>query len=349
MKTIKVEASVSYEVQIGSGLLTGCGERIRAVTPRAVRCVLVTDDTVAPLYAERVERELADAGYECARFVIPSGEQSKNAESFIRLLNFCADFRLTRTDLIAALGGGVVGDLAGFAAASYMRGVSFVQLPTTLLAAVDSSVGGKTAIDLDAGKNLAGAFYQPSLVLCDYDTLATLRPEVFTDGCAEVIKYSVLGDEALFAHLEQRGQDFDTEYVIARCVEMKRDIVNADEFETGCRRLLNLGHTLGHAVEKRSGFALSHGRSVAIGLAAVAHSAASEGICTPECAERIIRCLRRFGLPTETEYGLDELYDIMLSDKKRSGDSVSIIVPEKIGACRVEPMPVARAKEFFAH
>lgn len=248
MKKIEVTASRNYTVHIGSGILPELGPLLRAQVPGERVCI-VTDDTVQALYGAQAEASLTQAGFAVCTFAFPHGEQSKCAATYLKLLNFLAEQHLTRTDAIVALGGGVPGDLAGFAAATYLRGIAFAQVPTTLLAAVDSSVGGKTAIDLDAGKNLAGAFWQPCLVLCDYDTLQTLPEEIFADGCAEVIKYGVLGDEALFAHLEQYGLAFDRERVITRCVEMKRDVVAADEFDNGQRQLLNLGHTLGHAVE----------------------------------------------------------------------------------------------------
>ena len=243
--------------------------------------------------------------------------------------------------MIVALGGGVVGDLAGFAAASYLRGIRFIQVPTTLLAAVDSSVGGKTAIDLPAGKNLAGAFCQPSLVLCDTDTLNSLPLDIFRDGCAEVIKYGVLYDPKLFAHLEEKGLSFDREAVITRCVELKRDVVMEDEFDTGARMKLNLGHTVGHGVEAKSHFAISHGKAVAIGMAIVSRASA--------CADtpRIVALLEQFGLPTRTDYSADDLFSYTLSDKKRSGGTVNLIIPRAIGDCAIVPTKVESLKSFI--
>jgi 3-dehydroquinate synthase len=347
MKIVEVKASGQYQVLIGSGLLAKAGELLREVSPKAEKAAIISDDTVDELYGQRVENALTAAGYETAKYVLPHGEESKNGFNYIKILNFLANSHLTRSDVLVALGGGMVGDMAGFAAASYLRGIKYVQIPTTLLADVDSSVGGKTAIDLDAGKNLAGAFCQPARVICDYDTLQTLTKDIFTDGCAEVIKYGVLGSEELFAHLEERGADFDTEYVLEKCVAMKRDYVCADEFDNGERRKLNLGHTLGHAVEAESEFALSHGKSVAIGLASVARASAKAGICSEECAGRICALLEKFGLPTKTDYDMDALYEHMLSDKKRLGGTVNLIVPEKIGVCSVLPMKMEQAREFM--
>ena len=347
MKTVEVAASGKYEVLIGPGLLDRAGELVRQALPGAEKAALISESRVHPLYGARVRESLEGAGYKVAEYVLPAGEASKNGENFLKILNFLAENRLTRSDAVAALGGGMVGDIAGFAAASYLRGVACVQLPTTLLAGVDSSVGGKTAIDLDRGKNLAGAFCQPARVICDYDALATLPESVFTDGCAEVIKYGVLADAGLFAHLEGRGRDFGLEYVLERCVSIKRDYVCADEFDNGLRRQLNLGHTLGHAVEAASNFELSHGRAVAIGMAVVARAAAARGLCTEKCAGRITALLDSFGLPTKTDMDMDALYEHMLSDKKRLGGTVNIVVPEEIGRCRVLPMPVAEAGEFM--
>lgn len=347
MKTVKVAASGKYEVLIGSGLLDRAGELVRRALPKAEKIAVISESTVRPLYGARVRKSLEGAGYIVSEYVLPCGEASKNGANFLKILNFLAENRLTRSDAVAALGGGMVGDLAGFAAASYLRGVACVQFPTTLLAGVDSSVGGKTAIDLDRGKNLAGAFCQPARVICDCDALGTLPEDVFTDGCAEVIKYGVLADAELFAHLEEKGRDFGLEYVLDRCVSIKRDYVCADEFDTGLRRQLNLGHTLGHAVEAASNFELSHGKAVAIGMAVVARAAAAEGLCPHECAGRITALLEKFGLPTKTGMDMDTLYGHMLSDKKRLGGTVNIIVPEDIGRCRVLPLPVERAGEFM--
>jgi len=211
---------------------------------------------------------------------------------------------------------------------------------------VDSSVGGKTAIDLKEGKNLAGAFCQPELVLCDIETLDTLTPEFFIDGSAEVIKYGVLEDAELFSHLTENGLNFEKEYVISRCVEIKRDYVTQDEFDTGVRRKLNLGHTVGHAIEKCSAYGISHGRGVAIGLAIIARACAKRDICSDECRDDILRGLEALKLPTETKFDSKQLLQPMLSDKKRSGSTVSLIVPKSIGDCGILPLPVEELENF---
>ena len=340
MNTVTVRASKQYDILIGPGLLPTLGVEAEKLGKAKTVCI-VSETTVWPLYGKTAADSLANAGFRVVSYVFPAGEESKNGITFLELLNFLAENKLTRSDLIVALGGGVVGDLAGFAAASYLRGIRFIQVPTTLLAAVDSSVGGKTAIDLPAGKNLAGAFCQPSLVLCDTDTLNSLPEDIFRDGCAEVIKYGILYDPVLFAHLEETGLDFDREAVITRCVELKRDVVMEDEFDTGARMKLNLGHTIGHGVEARSEFTLSHGKSVAIGIAIVSRAS--------HCPDtlRILSILETFGLPTGTDFPVDDIYTYTLSDKKRSGGTVSLIIPRTIGHCEIVPTPVENLKSFI--
>ena len=348
MNTIRVNTSSPYPILVGKDLLKDTGGHIRHLMPGAETAVLITDDTVGALYGAKVRESIEAAGLTVRTYVFPHGESSKNGKQYLEILNYLAEQHLTRSDVIAALGGGVTGDLAGFAAATYLRGIRFLQIPTSLLAQVDSSVGGKTAIDLPAGKNLAGAFYQPSLVLCDLDTLNTLPEEIFTDGCAEVIKYGMIGDENLFRHLKERGAGFDREYTITRCIEMKRDLVEEDEFDRGSRQLLNFGHTLGHAAEMLSGYRLSHGRAVAMGMAAITRAAACDGICAEECAEEIEYVLQRFHLPYMFANTYEELHAVMLSDKKRRGGKISLIVPEKIGRCVIREYPIGEMQPFIS-
>ena len=346
MNTVHVNASRSYDVLIGSGLLDTLGSHVAAMKKTKKVCI-VSETNVWPLYGARAAKSLTDAGLEVTEFVFPAGEQFKNAAVYLDLLYFLADHQITRTDLIVALGGGVVGDLAGFAAATYMRGIPFIQIPTTLLAMVDSSVGGKTAIDLPVGKNLVGVFYQPVLVLCDTDCLNTLPEDIFRDGCAEVIKYGVLYDPVLFAHLAENALDFDRKMVITRCVELKRDVVAEDEFDTGARMKLNLGHTIGHGAEAQSHFEISHGKGVAIGMAIVSRAGAAWGICDSCTRDAILDILGKFGLPLSCDYSAQSLYRAALSDKKRSGGMVNLIIPERIGYCRIEPTPVEHIQSFI--
>lgn len=340
MTSVTVSASKTYQILIGSGLLDQLGEKARQLSGADMVCI-VSDSNVYPLFGAQAEASLRREGFRTESFVFAAGEEQKNAATYLSLLNFLAEKKLTRSDMIVALGGGVVGDMAGFAAATYLRGIRFIQIPTTLLAAVDSSVGGKTAIDLPAGKNLAGAFCQPSLVLCDTDLLNTLPADIFRDGCAEVIKYGILYDEAFFSYLEKTGLDFDREYVISRCVELKRDVVVSDEFDTGERMKLNLGHTIGHGVEARSQFALSHGKAVAIGIAIVSRASS----CV-DC-DRILTLLNRFGLPVTTDFPPAEIFTYTLSDKKRTGNTVRLIIPDKIGKCSIVPTPISTLQSFI--
>ncbi len=341
MKTVTVSASGTYEVRIGSGILSTLPNALKEVC-KATKIAIISDSNVWPLYGRDLSESLSGAGFKVVNFVFPAGEESKTSETYLNIVNFLAENRLTRSDALIALGGGVVGDITGFAAATYLRGIAYIQIPTTLLAAVDSSVGGKTAIDLPAGKNLVGAFCQPKLVLCDTDTLRTLPEEIFRDGCAEVIKYGILYDRELFDHLMEQGLSFHREEVIARCVELKRNVVMEDEFDTGARMKLNLGHTIGHGVEARSNFVISHGKAVAIGMAIVARSA-----CPAEVRDPILSVLNHFGLPTATDFCAEDLYAYALSDKKRCGGTVNLIIPESIGHCNIVPTPVENLLSFI--
>lgn len=347
MKTISINASKSYDVLFGSGILASCGEFIKNVlSPRSA--VIVTDDNVDRYYGETVCRAVESAGIKTAKFVFPHGESSKNAETYIELLNFISKSDITRTDTVIALGGGVTGDLAGFAAATFMRGIGLVQIPTSLLAMVDSSVGGKTAIDLDAGKNLCGAFYQPNLVICDPDVLSTLPEEYFLDGCAEVIKYGCYGNKELLEHLEKHGPGFDRDYVIPTCIAMKRDVVLQDEFDRGGRQILNFGHTTGHVIEKLGNFQLSHGRCVAIGMVIIAEAAKAAGYCTQKCADEIQAVIKAFGFNMHHGYPPEDFLPGFSNDKKRTGSSITAVVPVERGKCRLLKMSTEEFSEFIS-
>ena len=346
MKTVSVHASRSYEIRIGRGLLQGAGEQIRAVTD-AKKVMLVSDDAVWPLYGGAVRRSLETAGLTVCSFVFPHGESSKCACTYLELLDALCAQQLTRKDAIAALGGGVAGDLAGFAASTYLRGIGFIQIPTTLLAMVDSSVGGKTAIDLPAGKNLAGTFYQPWLVLCDPDCLTTLPEEIFRDGCAVVIKYAVLGNAPFFDDLRAGSAHAQLEHIIETCVTMKRDIVAQDEFDRGQRQLLNLGHTFGHGIEACSGFAVSHGSAVAIGMAMMVRAAAAFGLCTEKTRDTVVDILRQYDLPVNCTFRAEDMLPTILHDKKAAGDTINLIVPTAVGQCRIVKTPASEIMDWL--
>ena len=343
--SLRISVGQGYDVKIGPGLLDECGPlALKALGKR--RAAIISDSSVAELYLARAAASLEKAGFDPCSFVFPAGESSKNMATLASALEFMARNCIGRGDCVIALGGGVTGDLAGFAAGCYMRGIPFVQMPTTLLAAVDSSVGGKTAVDLPSGKNLAGLFHQPSLVICDTDCLKTLPEHERLSGLAEAVKTAVLsGDIPQF--LEPDG-DIDMAEVIAGCVAYKGGVVERDEKEQGERKLLNLGHTVGHGVELLSGYAISHGFAVAAGTAIIARASARMGWCSVDTARRIVAALSRCGLPTGTEYGPAELAHAALSDKKRAGDSITLVIPSEIGACTLKSVPVRQLEEIIA-
>ena len=346
MKTVTVNASKKYNIYIGDNLFNKITDYFAEVYPSG-KIAVVTDDNVDRLYGDTIIN-LLSAKYETVKFVMEHGEKSKNIKTYSSLLNFLAENRLTRTDAIVAFGGGVVGDLAGFAAATYLRGIKYLQIPTTLLAMVDSSVGGKTAVDLDAGKNLAGAFYQPDIVICDYSFTKTLSKEIFSDGCAEIIKYALIKDYNLYSHLKEYGKNFDMEYVISRCVQIKSDIVSADEFDSGTRQLLNYGHTVGHAIEALSEFSITHGSAVSIGMAILSKSSAANGLTDHSCNEDTINLLNKFDLPTQTKYSASEIAKVIENDKKRKGNKITLVVPESLGKCILKTCFVEETKNFIA-
>lgn len=346
MKTITVNASRSYPIYIGNDLIANIGNFTTKIKS-GCKIAVISDSNVWPIYKDTISSSLANSGYALIHYVMPSGEESKNSDQYIKILNWLAENSITRGDVLIALGGGVVGDMTGFVAATYLRGIPYMQVPTSLLAMVDSSVGGKTAIDLPAGKNLVGAFNQPAMVLCDISALETLPNDVFIDGCAEVIKYGVLYDTALFSHLQEYGAAFDREYVISRCVELKRDVIAEDEFDTGARQSLNLGHTVGHSVEKCSNFSISHGRAVAIGMAVITKASAAKGYCEDSTYKEITNVLNKFSLPINTPISAAELVSNALSDKKRFGGTINLVLPRKIGECFLCPTPVNELTSFF--
>ncbi len=346
METVKVSASKEYTVNIGSGFLSSIGEKIKEIK-QPCRVVLVSDDTVFSFYGEKVKKSLADSGYSVCEYVFPHGEESKSFENYEKILEFCAENSITRTDLFVALGGGVTGDLTGFVASTYLRGVDFVQIPTTVLAMVDSSVGGKTAINLKSGKNLCGAFYQPIAVFADCETLNTLPDETFNEGCAEIIKYGMICDEEFLRFLQNNSIRENIEYVIKHCVRIKRDIVNRDEHENGERKLLNFGHTIGHAIEKCSNFSIPHGNAVAIGMAMATKGAYEMGMSEEDFSDVLLPILQQNNLPTTCGFSTEELYKASLSDKKRSFDTIDVIVPEKSGLCKIVKLPIEDLQNFI--
>ncbi len=346
IKNIPIPIGAGYQVSVGRGLLDDCGSLLRQKLGPC-RAAVVTDTNVSKLYLARTLASLSATGFQPCSWVFPAGEQSKAMTTLAALLEFLADNRLTRQDCLIALGGGVTGDLVGFAAGVYLRGVPFVQLPTTLLAAVDSSVGGKTAVNLRAGKNLAGLFKQPAAVLCDTDCLRTLSRSTLADGLAEAVKTGVLAGESLFSLVAQGWQEERESAVIAGCVVFKGSIVREDEQELGRRRLLNLGHTVGHGVEKCSDYRISHGQAVAMGLAMITRAARKRGYCPPAVAERIIAALTAGGLPIHAPFSPKELAEAALADKKRAGDTITLVLPQAIGHCVLEQISIAELEAWI--
>ena len=329
---IPISASTPYAVHLGSGLLDSIGTWIPGEPCRAM---IISDDTVFGLYGAKLRASLERDGYSTDTFVFPAGEASKRMDTLCNALEALAAGRFSRKDLVVALGGGVTGDLGGFAAACYQRGIRYVQCPTTLLAMVDSSVGGKTGVDLNAGKNLAGAFHQPVAVAADTQTLATLSPQIMRQGEAEMLKYGMLGNKKLF---EAVSQGTYGEEEIAACIRSKAELVKQDEHDHGARQLLNLGHTLGHGVEKLSDYQVPHGDAVAIGMALITRAACALGLCARETLKQLEAALAARNLPTQTEYSAQELFEAAHMDKKGSDQGITVVLPLSVGQCRLEKM-----------
>ena len=347
MKTIQIDTGQPYPVQIGSGILKKLGSFCRERFPRSERVCVVSDSNVFPLYGRQVLESLRDAGFESCPFVFQAGEESKRLDTIAEMYGAFTQQRLTRADFTVALGGGVTGDMCGFASATYLRGIPFVQIPTSLLAQVDSSVGGKTGVDLPQGKNLVGAFWQPSLVLIDPNTLKTLPSHFYADGMAEVIKTACIKDAFLFQTLEENTQK--EEDLIAACVAIKGGVVERDEKEAGERMLLNFGHTVGHALEKAHHYrGLSHGGAVGIGMVAITRAAEAAGLTEPGTAKRIAALLEKFHLPTEDpSVTLEQIVQGASADKKTAGSMLNLVLLNRIGESYVYPVPLDAFHPFL--
>lgn len=330
---LTVNTSKRYTIRIERGALDQLGAYCASLFAPGKKAVVITDTHVAPLYLERVSTSLRNAGFDVTSCAFPAGEPSKRLSTIEGIYGHMAQAHITRSDFAVALGGGVTGDMAGFAAASYLRGIPFVQVPTTLLSQVDSSVGGKTGVDLPQGKNLVGAFWQPSFVLIDPDTLNTLSPHFFADGMGEVIKYGCIKSRALF-DLLVGTEDITSimEDVIYRCVDIKRDVVERDEFDTGERALLNFGHTFGHALEKLHQYqGLSHGAAVGIGMVMMARLGEKAGFTAPGTADKIAAALEKYHLPVHSDLPLSQIVEATASDKKSTGSSIHLVLLKDIG------------------
>lgn len=343
-----------YTVQVGAGLLERLPEQLYEAYPQS-KFALVTDEHVAALYAAALSDGLKRAGAPCHTFSVAPGEGSKSMGTLSRLLGELAQYAYSRSDVVVALGGGVVGDLAGFAASVYLRGVTLVQVPTTLLAQIDSSVGGKTAVNLPEGKNLVGAFYPASLVCADIQTLRTLPAEVFADGMAELIKYALISDADMFARLEHgkpvTAASPELPELVARCVDIKRGVVETDERDTGERMVLNFGHTIGHSIERlcaRRGLPMTHGRGVALGMAAIARAGERMGLTEKGTAERIVSVLQKYGLPHDTgEYDADELLRGIAVDKKNLAQKLNLVMISEPGEAFLHRIDAREMEDYL--
>ena len=345
-RLISVKASRCYDIHIGEGLLDRVGEYISHLT-LGKKIMIVSDDTVAALYLDRLKAALDNLGYECHSYVFPHGEESKCADTYLGILSALASAHFDRSDSIFALGGGVVGDISGFSAATYMRGIRYVQIPSTLLSAVDSSVGGKCAIDIKEGKNLVGAFWQPSAVICDVKLLDTLPKEYFSDGMAEVIKYAMIRSRSLADILAGGKAKERIIDVIEECVRIKRDIVAVDERDTGLRAILNFGHTAAHAIEAESNFSISHGRAVGMGMLMICKGARKMGLCSEDTVATLRSMMEDYSLTLECPYPTEILLPYIKNDKKCKGDSVELVLPRSVGECELRKVAFEKIHDYI--
>lgn len=351
MTTLSVHTrSRAYDIFVGDGLLRQAGPLCREVNPRGARALIVTDSNVYPLYAGQVARSLESAGYAVSVFAFPAGEEQKRLDTIARIYAKLAEENLTRSDLLVALGGGVTGDMTGFAAATWLRGVDFVQIPTSLLAQVDSSVGGKTGVDIPQGKNLVGAFRQPARVLADLSVLDSLPPSFLTDGMAEIIKAGCILDKELFAALEAGDalSPARREATVVRAIAIKQGVVERDETETGERKLLNFGHTLGHALETYYHYTgLTHGRAVALGMAAITAASERTGLTAPGTLDRLLPVLEAYGLPVSDKAAPADYLPAVAMDKKRTGAAIDLVLLRSIGDAFIHRLPLSELPAFL--
>lgn len=389
MIKITVSTSCNYDVIMKRGALAQAGAYIKETLQmneasktsfNGTKLCIVTDQTVDKLYGQEHQAlwtSLASAGFHVYKYVFPGGEKNKSMATIESLLNYLADNKFTRSDILLALGGGITGDITGFAAASFLRGIAFFQVPTSLLAIVDSSVGGKTGVNLNAGKNLAGAFWQPSLVLFDPDVLSTLSCDLKLDGVAEAVKAGCIADKRILdmiRHYENSGgngfasgtaigdapynstpafpamlddNDFLTS-LAAQAIEVKRQIVEADERENNLRQLLNFGHTIAHAIEKCSSYQISHGHAVATGMVMISAAAEKFGLTKEHCYAAILDILHQFQFPLDCPYTTEDLTEAALQDKKRRGETITLVIPKSLGHCTLKSVPASDLRKFIA-
>lgn len=348
MKKLTVNAmSASYDILIEKGVLKNCAQYISSVL-RSKRLMIITDTNVSKLYLNTVEDALSSHGYEVSHHIFEAGEKSKNLQTVAQIYDSLSENNFTRKDAIVALGGGVCGDISGFVAATYMRGIDFVQIPTTLLSQVDSSVGGKTGVDTTYGKNLVGAFYQPKLVLIDPETLNTLTDHYFADGMGEVIKYGCIKNAELFDMLTKVDIKENIELIILECLKIKSNVVSEDERESGLRMILNFGHTAGHSIEKLSEFTQSHGECVAQGMVLITKASEKLGFTQIGTADKIAQLAEKCGLSTDIKFSINDIAENAKNDKKGSDDNLSIVLIDKIGSYLIHTINKNDFAEFLS-
>ena len=335
-------------VIIKNGVRFEVAKYLKKVAPKCTKVVIITDNNVFMLYEADISASLKNAGINVCTFVMEAGEQHNNIQTYEAMINFVADAKLTREDVIIALGGGVVGDLAGFVAATYMRGIKVIQMPTTLLACIDSSIGGKTGFDLPQGKNLIGAFHQPSAVLIDLETLKTLPKAEMQNGLGEGIKYGFLIGKDTFDILKNGLENGNLLDFVTRCVDYKLDIVNKDEKESGSRKLLNLGHTLGHAIEKESNYTIPHGLAVTKGTLCVANASVKYGKLQKQTYLDAVEICKKYDLDYTISYDIKSLIKNIQMDKKMHADGdISFVDIEDLGKCVIRTVSIKELEEYL--
>lgn len=338
---LKVNASTKYDIVIEKGSRHKIGELAKQIISPC-KALVVTDDNIPEKHSTDVIISLNNSGYKTFLYKIPNGEKSKSITEYAKILEFMAENTFSRKDLVLAVGGGVVGDLSAFVASTYMRGVKFINLPTTLLSCIDSSVGGKTGINLPHGKNLVGTFYQPSLVVCDSEYLSTLPVDIFKDGLGEAIKYGIM-DKAVWEILKM-GVNDNIDAFIYECLRIKKEVVEKDEKEGGLRQVLNLGHTFGHAIETLSNYTILHGFAVSKGLAIMARYALKNGDITPYEQKEILSIMDKYQIDYSCPYDLEQMKEVIQRDKKASGGSVNLVCIKGIGKISIENKDISGIK-----
>ena len=346
MDKITINGSTSYNVLIERNILDNVGN-ILAGELGGNKALVVTDTHVAALYLGEVSDSLEEAGYDVTSLKLSPGEETKNIDNYVFVLNTLSENDFSTSDLIIALGGGTIGDLVGFVASTYKRGMKCIQIPTTLLACVDSSIGGKSAVNLTTGKNQVGTIKNPSIVFCDPNVVSSLSKNALLEGYAEIIKYGILDGLEIVKLLREAIESKDYSEVVAKAISIKKSYVEEDECDSNSRQFLNLGHFVGHAIEAASGYSISHGKAVALGLVIESKCCALSGLCEMSSYLEISSIIREFGFDDTNHYGLQELLPYILRDKRIRDGKIDIIVPARIGNCILRKIPASDLEDFL--